>query len=66
MCTFTVCRFAKKKLDDYSFFGGSLHISYAPEYESVKETREKLQDRRKIIAAKIRQLGMHYLCMCSY
>ncbi|KAK7110463.1 proline-rich protein 12-like [Littorina saxatilis] len=49
-------RFAKKKLDDHAFFGGSLHISYAPEYETVQETREKLQDRRKVIAARIRHL----------
>ncbi|KAL8560347.1 hypothetical protein ACOMHN_006078 [Nucella lapillus] len=49
-------RFAKKKLDDYSFFAGSLHICYAPEYETVKETRQKLQDRRRVVAAKIRKL----------
>ncbi|CAL1528476.1 unnamed protein product [Lymnaea stagnalis] len=48
-------RFAKRKLDDYSFFGGALHVCYAPEYESINETREKLQDRRRVIAAKIRQ-----------
>ncbi|KAK3587923.1 hypothetical protein CHS0354_014442 [Potamilus streckersoni] len=48
-------RYAKKKLDDWSFFGGVLHVCYAPEYESVQETREKLQDRRKVIAAKTRQ-----------
>ncbi|BFY97989.1 hypothetical protein BsWGS_01029 [Bradybaena similaris] len=48
-------RFAKRKLDDHSFFGGALHVCYAPEYESVIETREKLQERRRVIAAKIRQ-----------
>ena len=52
-------RIAKKKLDDYSFYGGSLHVSYAPEYESVNETREKLQERRKVVAAKIRKLGKY-------
>ncbi|XP_046342744.2 uncharacterized protein LOC124123586 [Haliotis rufescens] len=50
-------RFAKRKIDDYSFFGGVLHVCYAPEYESVEDTREKLQDRRKVIAAKLRQHG---------
>ncbi|XP_059173354.1 RNA-binding protein 48-like [Physella acuta] len=50
-------RFAKRKLDDYSFFGGSLHVCYAPEHESVNETREKLQDRRRVIAFKIRQFA---------
>ncbi|KAJ8313704.1 hypothetical protein KUTeg_008265 [Tegillarca granosa] len=32
-----------------------LHVCYAPEFESVDDTREKLQDRRKAVAAKIRQ-----------
>ncbi|XP_005089640.1 uncharacterized protein LOC101864660 [Aplysia californica] len=48
-------RFAKRKLDDYSFFGGALHVCYAPEYETVSETREKLLDRRRVVAYKIRQ-----------
>lgn len=44
-------RFAKKQLDGKSFFGQVLHVFYAPELETVDETREKLQDRRKTIAA---------------
>lgn len=44
-------RFAKKQLDGKSFFGQVLHVCYAPELETVDETREKLQDRRKTIAA---------------
>lgn len=44
-------RFAKKQLDGKSFYGGVLHTCYAPELESVEETREKLQERRKTIAA---------------
>ena len=47
-------RFAKKKLDNKSFFGGILHVCYAPEFETVNDTREKLQERRKIIAKKTR------------
>ncbi|XP_062814086.1 RNA-binding protein 48 isoform X2 [Anolis carolinensis] len=43
-------RLAKRKLDERSFFGSLLHVCYAPEFESVQETREKLQDRRKYIA----------------
>ncbi|KAM4689812.1 RNA-binding protein 48 isoform 2-T2 [Discoglossus pictus] len=43
-------RVAKRKLDERSFFGGLLHICYAPEFESVQETREKLQNRRKYMA----------------
>ncbi|XP_050716849.1 uncharacterized protein LOC126998807 [Eriocheir sinensis] len=44
-------RFAKKQLDGKSFYGHVLHVCYAPELETVDETREKLQDRRKTIAA---------------
>ncbi len=53
----TYFRVAKRKLDDYNFFGGALHVCYAPEFESVNETRLKLQDRRKAIATRIRKLG---------
>ena len=47
-------RVAKKKLDNHSFFGKPLHVCYAPEYETVQDTREKLHQRRKIIAQKTR------------
>ena len=40
------------------FYGGVLHVCYAPEYETVDETRWKLQERRITIARKCRQLGM--------
>ncbi|XP_036616245.1 RNA-binding protein 48 [Trichosurus vulpecula] len=43
-------RIAKRKLDERSFFGGLLHVCYAPEFETVQETREKLQERRRYIA----------------
>ncbi|XP_013908385.1 PREDICTED: RNA-binding protein 48 isoform X2 [Thamnophis sirtalis] len=43
-------RAAKRKLDERNFFGSLLHICYAPEFESVQETRDKLRDRRKYIA----------------
>lgn len=49
-------RVAKKKLDNRSFFGGILHVCYAPEFETVDDTREKLQERRKAIAKKTREL----------
>ncbi|KAL5007487.1 hypothetical protein ScPMuIL_016293 [Solemya velum] len=48
-------RFAKRQLDDQSFFGGVLHVCYAPEYESVQETREKIHERMRTVAIKIRQ-----------
>ena len=44
-------RFAKRQLDGKSFYGQVLHVCYAPELETVEETREKLQERRKSIAA---------------
>ncbi|KAK3867732.1 hypothetical protein Pcinc_026826 [Petrolisthes cinctipes] len=44
-------RFAKKQLDGKSFYGGVFHVCYAPELESVQDTREKLEDRRRTIAA---------------
>ncbi|XP_004702714.1 RNA-binding protein 48 [Echinops telfairi] len=43
-------RTAKKKMDEQSFFGGLLHVCYAPEFETVEETRKKLRDRRAYIA----------------
>ncbi|CAG7723651.1 unnamed protein product, partial [Allacma fusca] len=38
-------RYAKRKLDNRAFYGGLIHICYAPELESVLETREKLLER---------------------
>ena len=48
-------RFAKRKFDDWSFFGSILHVCYAPEFETVQETREKLRDRRRVVEAKTKQ-----------
>ncbi|XP_057293004.1 RNA-binding protein 48-like [Hydractinia symbiolongicarpus] len=48
-------RFGKRKLDNRSFFGGQLHVCYAPEYESVDDTREKLNERRRMVARKCRE-----------
>ncbi|KAL5486511.1 hypothetical protein EMCRGX_G018999 [Ephydatia muelleri] len=42
-------RVAKRKMDNRSFFGNNLHVCYAPEYESVQETRDKLLQRKRII-----------------
>ena len=54
MLYFITARVAKKKLDNRSFFGGILHVCYAPEFETVDDTGEKLQERRKVIAKKTR------------
>jgi len=52
-----VCsRLAKRKMDDYEFCGGKLHVCYVPEYETIDETRAKLEDRRRAVARRIRQL----------
>uniref|UniRef100_A0A3P8T9E7 RNA binding motif protein 48 n=1 Tax=Amphiprion percula TaxID=161767 RepID=A0A3P8T9E7_AMPPE len=39
-------RAAKRHMDEKSFYGGVLHVCYVPEYETVEDTRLKLQDRR--------------------
>ena len=45
--TLASARFIKKKYDDFAFFGSQLHLSYAPEYETVEETCDKLNCYRK-------------------
>jgi hypothetical protein len=47
-------RYAKRNLDDRAFYGGILSVCYAPEMESVAETRAKLVQRRKDIAKRTR------------
>lgn len=53
---FPAARTAKKHLDDKSFFGGTLHVCYAPEFETVSDTRQKLQERRKYVAWKTKSV----------
>lgn len=38
-------RKAKKFIDAKNFYGGILHVSYAPEYETVDDLQQKLQQR---------------------
>lgn len=52
-------RVAKKKLDDKSFLGSTLHVFYAPEFETPTETSIKLQERRKYVAWKIKKSQNH-------
>ncbi|XP_076270582.1 RNA-binding protein 48 [Rhynchophorus ferrugineus] len=40
-------RIAKRLLDTKSFYGGVLHVCYAPECESIEETKSKLAQRKK-------------------
>ncbi|KAK3532379.1 hypothetical protein QTP86_016710 [Hemibagrus guttatus] len=46
----TSARAAKRNTDEKSFYGGILHVCYAPEYETVEDIRKKLQDRRSYIS----------------
>nr|CAH7745926.1 unnamed protein product [Callosobruchus chinensis] len=39
-------RIAKRLMDAQSFYGGILHVCYAPEHESVQETKAKLLQRK--------------------
>ncbi|XP_041811481.1 RNA-binding protein 48 isoform X2 [Chelmon rostratus] len=45
----TSARAAKRHMDEKSFYGGVLHVCYVPEYETVQDTRLKLQDRRRYV-----------------
>ncbi|XP_012535627.1 uncharacterized protein LOC105836254 [Monomorium pharaonis] len=49
-------RIAKRSIDNKNFFGGILHVCYAPELETLEETRAKLIQRRKDIATQIKRL----------
>lgn len=46
-------RFAKRKLDEYVFLGNRLQVSYAHQHESLLDTREKLEGRRKEVLARL-------------
>jgi len=47
-------RYGKHHLDGRAFYGGILHVCYAPEMESLAETRAKLIQRRKDVAIRTR------------
>ncbi|CAH2064774.1 unnamed protein product, partial [Iphiclides podalirius] len=51
-------RVAKRMLDTKNFYGGSLHVCYAPEMESVDETRKKLWQRQKDVLYRLRNLPL--------
>lgn len=46
-------RFAKRKLDDFVFLGNRLKVSYAPYFESLTDTKEKLECRRNEVLARL-------------
>ncbi|KZC07730.1 PREDICTED: RNA-binding protein 48 [Dufourea novaeangliae] len=48
-------RIAKRFIDGKNFYGGSLHIFYVPELESVAETEAKLTQRSKEVTIRIKK-----------
>ena len=50
-------------MDEQSFFGGLLHVCYAPEFETVEETRKKLQERNAYVARTTKNKGMESLLL---
>ncbi|KAL2543209.1 RNA-binding (RRM/RBD/RNP motif) family protein [Abeliophyllum distichum] len=46
-------RFAKRKLDEFVFLGNRIQVSYAPQYETLSDTKEKLEGRRKNVVARL-------------
>ena len=54
-------RFCKRKLDELSFFGNILHVTFAPELESVAECRLKLHMRRSQMKSELRRNGKHQI-----
>lgn len=44
-------------MDEKSFYGGVLHVCYVPEYETVEDTRLKLQDRKRYILRAVHNKG---------
>ncbi|VVC28381.1 Hypothetical protein CINCED_3A012556 [Cinara cedri] len=51
-------RFAKKQIDTKNFFGSVLHVCYAPELESIEQTRAKLQIRITEVTKHINRTGV--------
>ncbi|XP_021742864.1 RNA-binding protein 48-like isoform X2 [Chenopodium quinoa] len=47
-------RFAKRKLDESVFLGNRLQVSYATEYETLSDTKEKLEGRRKEVLGRLK------------
>lgn len=50
-------------MDEQSFFGGLLHVCYAPEFETVEETRKKLEERKAYIARTTKNKGIEILLL---
>ncbi|GAA0187532.1 hypothetical protein LIER_34820 [Lithospermum erythrorhizon] len=46
-------RFAKRKLDEFVFIGNRLQVSYAPQFETLADIKEKLEGRRKEVLGRL-------------
>ncbi|XP_056642153.1 RNA-binding protein 48 [Diorhabda sublineata] len=46
-------RIAKRLLDTKSFYGGILHVCYAPECETIQETKNKLLQRKRDVLMRL-------------
>ena len=53
-------RFAKRKLDEFVFLGNRLQVSYAPQFESLDDTKDKLEGRRKEVLARLNRKLIYY------
>ncbi|XP_042496771.1 RNA-binding protein 48-like isoform X2 [Macadamia integrifolia] len=53
-------RFAKRKLDEFVFYGNRLQVSYAPHFESLSDMKEKLEGRRKEVLARLNRRPKGY------
>ena len=50
-------RIAKRKMDDYVFFGNPLHVCYAPEFETLDDLEAKLLRRKQDVHTRLRVNG---------
>ncbi len=51
-----MARVVKRKMDEGVFYGQVVRVEYAPEWESVEETREKLGERARVVEEKRAQM----------
>ncbi|XP_037821926.1 RNA-binding protein 48 [Lucilia sericata] len=51
-------RKCKRFMDAKEFYGGILHISYAPEYETKEEFKDKLQKRKLEIERSLKRINL--------
>ncbi|KAK6923508.1 hypothetical protein RJ641_011812 [Dillenia turbinata] len=47
-------RFAKQKLDEFVFLRNRLQVSYAPHFESLSDTKEKLEGKKREVLARLK------------